>query len=166
MKILETDRLILRQLSLEDAPFILELMNEPGFIQYVADRGLRTTADAAAFLSEKMLPSYSRYGFGFYRVELKNLGTPIGICGLIKRDALDEVDIGFATLERYSGTGYTFEACSAVYQYGRSVLKLPGIVGITAPDNAASQHLLEKLGLRFKGKLHVPGFPTESFLYA
>jgi RimJ/RimL family protein N-acetyltransferase len=75
------------------------------------------------------------------------------------------VDIGFATLERYSGKGYTFEAASAVYRYGRSVLELPAIVGITAPENRVSQHLLEKLGLRFEGKVQVPGFSTESFLY-
>jgi RimJ/RimL family protein N-acetyltransferase len=165
MKILETDRLVLRQLSLDDAAFILELMNEPAFIENVADRGLRTTEDAAAFLSEKMLPSYLRFGFGFYCMELKDCGTPIGICGLIKRDTLDQVDIGYATLERHGGKGYTFEACAAVYVYGREVLGLPAIVAITSPGNRASQHILEKLGMRFRRRVQVPGFPTESFLY-
>ena len=166
MKILETRRLILRQFTLADAPFLLQLMNEPGFIQYVADRGLRTTADAAAFLSNKILPSYERFGFGFYRVEVKDSGAPIGMCGLIKRDMLDEVDIGFATLECYSGRGYTFEASSAVFEYGRSVLGLPAIVGLTAPDNKASQHLLQKLGLRFRESIDLPGYGRESFLFA
>ncbi|HEY2711310.1 MAG TPA: GNAT family N-acetyltransferase [Chthoniobacterales bacterium] len=166
MKILETERLSLRQFDLADAPFLLELMNEPGFIQYVADRGLRTTADAAAFLSKKILPSYERFGFGFYRVELKDSHTPIGMCGFIKRDTLDEVDIGFATLERYSGRGYTFEASSAVFEYGHSVLGLSAIVGLTAPDNKVSQHLLQKLGLRFRESVDLPGYGRESFLYA
>ncbi len=166
MKILETKRLILRQFNVADATFLLELMNEPGFIEYVADRGLRTTADAAAFLSKKILPSYERFGFGFYCMELKDSHTPIGMCGFIKRDTLDEVDIGFAILERYSGRGHTFEASSAVFEYGRSVLGLPAIVGLTAPDNKVSQHLLQKLGLRFRESVDLPGYRTESFLYA
>src|SRR4051812_23578796 len=103
MKVLETDRLILRHLSEADAPFMLELMNEPDFHRFVGDRGLRTTADAGAYLAEKILPSYERFGFGFYLVELKSGGTAIGICGLIKRDTLEWVDVGFSFLEGHRG---------------------------------------------------------------
>src|SRR6478736_1770076 len=99
--ILETERLILSRLTTADAPFILELMNEPGFIEFVADRGLRSDADAADYLSEKILPNYERFGFGFYRVTMKQPETAIGICGLVKRETLDDPDIGFAILERY-----------------------------------------------------------------
>ena len=105
LKILETERLILARLTLADAAFILELMNEPGFIEFVADRGLRTEADAARYLAEKILPNYERFGFGFYRMTLKESGIAIGICGLVKRDVLDNPDIGFSILDRYSRNG-------------------------------------------------------------
>ncbi|MEO7166756.1 MAG: GNAT family N-acetyltransferase [Spartobacteria bacterium] len=165
MKILESERLILRQLTVDDADFMLELMNEPGFIEFVADRGLRTPADAAGYITEKILPSYARFGFGFYRVELKEAGTPIGICGLVKRETLPEVDVGFALLARFCGMGYAFEAATAVLQHARSVLGLTGIVGVTAPGNRESIKLLEKLGLKFQRKIHLPGFGPESLLF-
>jgi RimJ/RimL family protein N-acetyltransferase len=165
MKILETERLALGQLTTEDDAFILELMNEPDFIRFVADRGLRTRADAAAFLSERILPSYQRHGFGFYRVDLKDSETAIGICGLVKRETLDWVDIGFSILERFRGNGYAFEAAQAVMNYGRTVLELPRIVGVTAPDNRVSIRLLEKLGLRFQEKIVLPGYGPESLLF-
>ncbi len=165
MKTIDTERLVLRHLTIEDDAFMLELMNEPDFIRFVADRGLRTKADAAAYLSEKILPSYARYGFGFYRVDLKDSGTAIGICGLVKRETLDWVDIGFSLLERFRGHGYALEAATAVMNYGRNVLKLRRVVGVTAPDNRNSIRLLEKLGLRFQEKIHLPGYGLESLLF-
>ena len=165
MKILETERLILRELTTDDADFMLGLMNEPGFIKYVTDRGLRTPADAAAYISEKLLPSYGRFGFGFYRVELKASATALGICGLVKRDDLEDVDVGFAISERFCGKGYAYEAAAAVMHYGRNVLGLPRIVGVTAPDNRASIHLLEKLGLKLQRRFHLPGYGSESLLF-
>lgn len=165
LKILETERLLLARLTLADTTFILELMNEPGFIEFVADRGLRTEADAARFLAEKILPSYERFGFGFYRVTLKESATAIGICGLVKRDTLDDPDIGFSILERYCRKGYAYEAAVAVMDYGRAVLGLTHICGVTAPDNWTSQHLLEKIGLKFQRKFHLPGYGTESLLF-
>jgi RimJ/RimL family protein N-acetyltransferase len=165
MKVLETERLILRRLTTDDAEFTLELMNEPGFIRYVADRGLRTTADAAAYISEKILPSYARFGFGFYRVDLKESETGIGICGLVKRDTLADVDVGFSILQRFCGNGYAYEAAAGLMSYGHTVLRLPRIVGVTAPGNEASIHLLEKLGLKFQRRIHLPGYGPESLLY-
>ena len=165
LKILETERLILAQLTLADAAFILELMNEPGFIEFVADRGLRTEADAARYLAEKILPNYERFGFGFYRVILKGSETAIGICGLVKREMLDDPDIGFSILERFCRKGYAYEAAVAVMNYGRTALGLTHICGVTAPDNWTSQHLLEKLGLKFRRKFHLPGYGTESLLF-
>ena len=144
---------------------MLALMNEPGFIKYVADRGLRTPADAAAYIAEKILPSYSTFGFGFYRVDLQSSGIAVGICGLIKRNDLDNVDVGFAIRERFCGKGYAFEAAKAVMKYGRTELELPRIVGVTAPGNRISIHLLEKLGLRFEGKVHLAGYGSESLLF-
>ncbi len=165
MKILETERLLLYPLTTKDADFMLMLMNEPGFIKYVADRGLRTSADAAEYISQKIIPSYARFGFGLYRVDLKESKTAIGICGLVKRDTLEEVDIGFSILQRFCGKGYAFEAAAAVMRYGRNVLGLPRIVGVTAPDNRASIHLLEKLGLKRQRKIHLPGYGSESLFF-
>jgi len=163
--ILETERLTLSQLAIADAPFILELMNEPGFIEFVADRGLRNEADAADFLSEKILPNYERFGFGFYRVTLRQSKIAIGICGLVKRETLDDPDIGFAILERYCGKGYAYEAAVAVMEYGRAELGLARICGVTAPQNWVSQHLLQKLGLKFQRRFNLPGYGTESLLF-
>lgn len=165
LKILETERLILARLTIADATFLLEIMNEPGFVEFVADRGLRTEADAARYLAEKILPDYERFGFGFYRVSLKDCGTAIGICGLVKRDVLEDPDIGFSMLERFWRKGYAYEAAVAVMDYGRTVLGLPRICGVTAPENRASQHLLAKLGLKFQRKFHLPGYGTESLLF-
>jgi len=165
MKILETDRLILRCLTKEDAGFILKLMNETDFHRFVGDRGLRTTEHAAAYLVEKILPSYAQFGFGLYRVELKRDRSVIGICGLVKRETLEWVDVGFAFLEGFRGKGYAFEAAKAVMDYGRAVLGLKRIVGVTAPENEISIRLLEKLGLRFEKKIHLPGYGAESLLF-
>ena len=145
---------------------ILELLNEPAFIRFVADRQVRTTAQAAEFIAAKMLPSYAEFGFGFYLVELKESLVPVGICGLIKRDTLDDVDLGFSILERYWRNGYAYEAALAVMDYGKRVLRLPRIIGVTAPDNESSTKLLEKLGLRFEKMIHLPGYGDESKLFA
>jgi RimJ/RimL family protein N-acetyltransferase len=149
VSIIETERLLIRQLNADDAAFILELLNEPGFIKNIADRGVRTLEDARLYIENGPAASYTRNGFGLYAVVLKDSGAPIGMCGLIRRDYWDEIDIGYALLERYWSKGYAYEAASAVMDYGRNVLKLPRIVAITAPDNDASGRILEKLGLRF-----------------
>src|SRR5207342_32952 len=121
----------LSHLTLVDASFMLELMNEPDFIEYVADRGLRTDADAALYLAEKILPSYEKFGFGLYRVDLKDSESTIGICGLLKRDTLDDPDVGFSILSRFCRKGYAYEAATAVLDYGRTVLGLAQICGVT-----------------------------------
>ncbi len=165
MLVLKTERLELHHLEPSDADFILRLLNELGFIRFVADRGLRTRQDAEAYILEKILPSYEKNGFGFYRVDGKEFGAPIGICGLAKREQLEEADIGFAILDRYAGRGYAFEAATATLEYGRKVLGLKSIIGLTAEDNAASQHLLEKMGMRCVGKTSLPGFAHESLIF-
>ncbi len=166
MKVLETERLILRRVTIDDAAFIDDLMNEPAFIENVADRGLRTIADATECVASKILPSYERFGFGFYLVELKQSGVPVGICGLIKRDTLEDVDIGFSILHRFCGHDYAFEAAAAIMTYGRNVLGLPRIVGVAAPGNQISIYLLEKLGLRFERTIYLPGYGSESMYFA
>lgn len=165
MKILKTERLALRQMTTDDAEFMLELMNEPAFIQNVADRNIKTIQDAAGYIASKTLPSYDQFGFGFYMVELKNSDVQIGICGLVKRDALEDVDIGFAFLERFWGNGYAWESAEAVMTYALTELRLTRIVGVTAPNNASSIKLLEKLG-QFEKVIHLPGYGSESKLFS
>lgn len=150
MTILETARLVVRKITIDDAEFILQLLNEPSFLRFIGDKGVRNIADAIQYIQSGPLASYERFGFGQYLVELKESGVPIGMCGLLKRDSLPDVDIGFAFLPSFWSQGYAFETASAVMDYGRSTLGLRRIVAITSPDNAASGRLLEKIGLRFE----------------
>ncbi|RKP44106.1 N-acetyltransferase [Cohnella endophytica] len=149
--VVETERLILRRQTTEDAAFILELMNDPSWIQNIGDRGLRTVEDASNYIVRVALGSYERFGYGFYVAELKDGGVPIGICGLAKRDFLEDADIGYALLPAYWGKGYAYEAASAVMEYARSVLGLGRIVAFTSPGNEASAKLLTKLGMHDEG---------------
>jgi len=151
MTIVETERLVVRRLSSDDAEFILDLLNQPSFLRYIGDKGVRNTDDALRYIQTGPQASYEQFGFGLYLVELKESGAAIGICGLIKRDSLPDVDVGFAFLPDYWSQGYAFESTSAVMTYGREVLGLKRILAITSLDNAASIRLLEKVGLKFEG---------------
>ena len=151
MTVLETERLVLRRLCAADAEFILELLNQPSFLRYIGDKGVRNTEDAVRYIQTGPQASYERFGFGLYLVELKDSEVPIGMCGLLKRETLPDVDVGFAFLPAYWSQGYAFEAAAAVMNYGRAALGLRRIVAITTLDNAASIKLLEKIGLRFEG---------------
>ena len=142
----------------DDAPFILELLNDPSFIRNIGDRGVRTLDGARAYIRQGPLASYERFGFGLWLVELKD-GAPIGMCGLLKRDVLEDVDIGFAYLPAYQAKGYGFEGARAVLDHGRDVLRLQRIVAIVNNDNAPSARLLEKLGMKFERM--VQPFPDE-----
>lgn len=151
LKVLETDRLILRRQTAEDADFVLKLMNEPSWIRFIGDHGLRTTEDARNYILNGAVAMYESLGFGLYLTELKEGNVPIGLCGLIKRDSLEDVDIGFAFLPAYWGKGYAYEAASAVLAHGKEVVGLQRIVAITNPDNESSANLLKKIGLQEKG---------------
>jgi ribosomal-protein-alanine N-acetyltransferase len=166
MKVLETERLVLRRLTPDDAAFMLELVTDPAWIENIGDRGLKTVDDARAYVVEKYVAAYERDGFGHYCVALKDSGTPIGICGLIRREGLEDVDIGFAFLPRYAGLGYASESAAAALAHGRDVLGLGRIVAITLPRNVRSIRVLEKIGLRFERLLRLPGDEDELALYA
>lgn len=165
MKILETARLALRRLTPEDAPFILELLNDPLFLRFVGDKGIRTLEGARGYIINGPMASYAQHGFGLFHVSLRHEGTPIGMCGLLKREALEDVDVGFAYLPQFSGQGYATEAARATLDYGRGVLGLKRIVAITAPDNAGSQNVLRKIGLRHEKTLRLPAYQTDSLLF-
>jgi RimJ/RimL family protein N-acetyltransferase len=166
LKVLETDRLSLRRLSVEDDAFILELVNDPLWLRFIGDRGVRTLEDARSYVLKGPVAMYERLGFGLYLVERKNDGASLGICGLIKRDALDDVDIGFALLPEFRAQGYAYESALAVLAYGRSVLGLKRIVAITSPDNDRSVQLLEKLGFTFEKMIQLPNDSEAVKLFA
>jgi RimJ/RimL family protein N-acetyltransferase len=166
MIVLETERLILRRLEIGDAEFILGLLNDPSFLRFIGDKGVRTLDDARRYISDGPIASYERFGFGLYLTERKDDGAPIGICGLLKRESLADVDVGFAFLPRFWSKGYAFEAASAVMAHGRNVLGLGRIVAITSPDNEASIRLLEKLGMRFESMVRLSEDSSEIRLFA
>lgn len=166
MKIIETERLSLREITDDDAEFILELLNEPGWIKNIGDRGVRNVDDARRYISNSLAASYERNGFGLYLVELKESGASIGMCGLIKRDSLEDVDIGFAFLERFWSKGYAFESASAVMDYAQNALELKRIVAIVSPDNQGSIKVLEKLNLRFEKMIKMPTDTEEIKFFA
>ena len=155
MKVIETERLVLRWLSIADAAFIFELVNEPSWLKYIGDKGVKTLQDAEDYIRKGPIEMYERLGFGLYLVEIKKSGEQIGICGLIKREALEDVDLGFAFLPKFWGKCYAFESASAATSYGRNVLGLPRIAAITSQDNRPSEKLLEKLGFRFERKVRL-----------
>jgi RimJ/RimL family protein N-acetyltransferase len=156
--IAQTQRLRVRRFVTDDAPFIVELLNDPGWIRYIGKRNVRTIEDAKGYLAKGPIDMYARLGFGLYLVELVDTREPIGMCGLIKRPALEDVDIGFAFLPRYAGQGYAFEAATAVMAHARA-LGLDRIVAIVTRDNERSRRLLDRLGFRFE-RLHESGGET------
>jgi [ribosomal protein S5]-alanine N-acetyltransferase len=150
LSVLETGRLILRQLTEEDAEFIVELLNDPAFLRFIGDRNVRTIEDARRYILTGPTAMYARHGIGLLLVEMKDSSTPIGICGLIKRDTLEDIDVGFAFLPVYRGHGYAREATAAVLDHGRNTLGLRRIVAIVNPENVVSARLLHDLGFTFE----------------
>ncbi len=166
LNIAETGRLLLRRLHAKDAAFILKLLNEPSWLRYIGDKGVTTLQSAERYIDNGPVEMYARLGFGLYLVELKEVGEPIGICGLIKRAALDDIDLGFAFLPGFWGYGYAFEAASAVLSYAASMLGISRIVAITSRDNVPSGKLLEKLGFRLEGSVRLQDDGEDLELYA
>ncbi|HDR6298125.1 TPA: GNAT family N-acetyltransferase [Bacillus cereus] len=165
MIVLETERLVLRWFEIKDAPFILELVNDPAWIQFIGDKGIRNLEDAQKYILNGPVDMYNKMGFGLYLVERKEDLIPLGMCGLIKRDSLEDVDIGFAFLEKFRSKGYGYESASAVIEYGVQQLGLKRIVAITTIDNINSGKLLEKVGLRFEKIISESGEDLKLFGY-
>lgn len=150
MKILETERLSLREFNIEDAAFILVLLNNPTWLLYVGDRNIRSLEDAQNYLIHGPIKSYSTNGFGLSLVSLKDSDTPIGMCGLIRRHGLENVDIGVALLPQFTGKGYGVEIATATMIYAKNKLGIEKMVAITSEDNTHSIKLLNKIGLHFE----------------
>jgi RimJ/RimL family protein N-acetyltransferase len=164
--LLETERLNLIELTIDDALFFYNLVNDPDWIRFIGDRKVTTIQDAENYLTERIIPSYTKWGFGFYKVSLQSNNQPIGISGLIDRDGLDHVDIGFAFLPEGRGKGYAFESTKAVLNYAQKELKLDPILGIVNPKNKRSHLLLEKLGMQFKKMILLPNETKEICLFS
>ena len=156
MLVLETDRLTLYHLSTDDASFIIKLVNSSTWLRFIGDRGIKTAKQAYRYLVDGPLASYERFGFGLYLIKLKKGDLPIGLCGLIKRDVLNDPDIGFALLPEFTGAGYAYEAAGAVLTYAKTVLELNRVVAITTEENTHSINLLKKLGLQFENLVTFP----------
>ena len=146
--VIEAPRLRLREMTVADAPFILEVLTDPDFVANVGDRGVHDVAAARSYISDKVLASYRAHGFGLYRVELRASAVALGICGLLRRDSHPDIEIGFAFLPRARGHGYALEAARATLEFARNVLALSRLVALTAPHNQRSIRVLERLGFR------------------
>lgn len=166
MKILETDRLILRRFTEADSAFILELLNEPSWKRYIGDRGIDSLEAARHYIETGPIASYEQHGFGLYAIEQKVDSTRVGMCGLTKREGLDDVDIGFAILSRFEGQGFASEAAAATLEYSRDTLGLTRVVAITSIDNDRSARLLERLGMRFEGMVRLSEDAEQLRLYS
>jgi RimJ/RimL family protein N-acetyltransferase len=164
--VLETDRLVLRHLTLNDATFIVELLTDPSFLRFIGDRGVKDKQSARQYLLKGPIASYEKNGFGLNLVFLKESGDPIGICGLLKRDTLPDVDLGFAFLPAHWRKGYGREAASAMLEHGQRAHGLKRIVAITSPENLASIGLLEKIGLKYEALVRLGSDPKEVKLFA
>jgi RimJ/RimL family protein N-acetyltransferase len=166
METIESERLLLRPLTLEDGEFILQLLNSDGFIKYIGDRNVKTIGHANSYLLSGPLKSYETNGFGLSLVELKTGRTPIGMSGFLKRDYLDHPDIGFAFLPDYTGKGYAYEIVKEIIHYGLHRLQMERILAIVLPENSSSIKLLERVGFRYEENFISPDTNEELRLYS
>lgn len=165
MIVLETERLLIERFTLRDAAFVLRLLNEPAFLLHIGDKGVRNLGQAREYLREGPLKSYRQHGHGLYRVGLKSDGLPIGMCGLLKRDQLPRLDIGYAFLSDHWSKGYAFEAAAAVLENGRETLQLDAVLALISPGNEASIRLAEKLGFKPAGTRKMPSGADEVLVF-
>lgn len=164
--LMETERLRLRAVALSDAELMLAVWNDPAFIRNVVDRGIRTLAQARNAIEHGSQKLFEEYGYGPYCMSLKSDGTQIGICGLFRRENLNDPDIGFAVLPDYCGKGYAGEAAAAVVHYARATLGIETLTAIVSPSNAPSIGLIQKLGLTFERMITMPGEDKAICLYS
>ena len=166
MTIVETPRLRLRELTVDDADFVFRLVNEPSFLSNIGDKGVRNLDDARQFILEGSWTRQERHGYGQFLVELKERGVPIGICGLLYRESLDVTDVGFALLPEYWKRGFAYEAADAMVKYGHSTLGIDKIVGLTSEENLASISVLQKLGMNFERIVKMSADDPGTVLYS
>jgi [ribosomal protein S5]-alanine N-acetyltransferase len=163
--VIETERLILRKFTVDDASFILGLLNTPSWLRFIGDRNVHSVEEAKQFLLNGYLKSYETHGFGFYVAVEKATQNSIGMCGLVKRNTLENVDIGFAFMPEFMGKGYGFEAASATLNYAENVLRLEKVIAIVDPENVVSIALIKKIGLQFERMVRLSADDIELMLF-
>lgn len=163
--LIETDRLVLREFKLDDAEFVLKLVNEPSWLENIGDKNVHTIADAEGYISTGPLQSYQENGYGLWMAELKLQSVPVGMCGLVKREFFSEPDVGFAFLPEYWGLGFASEAGRATLEYAQNTLNISRVLGITSLDNVGSMRVLEKIGLKYEKLVNLPGYQGQSRLF-
>jgi len=163
MIVCESERLIVRHFTLDDSAFIIELLNQESFIRYIADKNVRTVADAENYLLAGPMASYKQFGFGLSMVVLKATNIPIGMCGLLKRDELQHPDLGYAFLPDFCGQGYALEAAKSVLNVGMVAHSLDTILAVTLPNNHNSNRLLQNAGFTQSGTIDL--YDSENNLY-
>jgi RimJ/RimL family protein N-acetyltransferase len=164
--IFKTERLTLRELSIDDTTFIIQLLNSPTFLEFIGDRKVRNEEDAKKYLNDGPLKSYSDFGFGLWLVSLKANETPIGICGILKRVELDHPDIGYAFLPEFTKKGYAFEAAKATLLYAKNAFAIDTVLAITVEKNKSSIQLLNKIGLQFEKLITIKNRGEELMLFS
>ncbi len=163
--VIETERLILRKFTVDDAPFMFALLNTPSWLRFIGDRNVHNVEEAKQFLLNGYLKSYETHGFGFYITVEKSTQNPIGMCGLVKRNTLEDVDIGFAFMPDFVGKGYGYEAASATLNYAENILKLAKVIAIVDPENVVSIALIKKIGLHFEKMVRLSANDIELMLF-
>ncbi len=165
MTLITTDRLVLREFDLEDASFILELVNDQGWLENIGDKNVHSIEDAEQYLLSGPIRSYQENGYGLYMVELKLTNIAVGMCGLVKRDCFKSPDVGFAFVPEYRGLGFASEAGRSVLKYAKSQLSLNRVIGVTSMNNVGSMKALEKMGMQYDSLVSMPGYDEKSRLF-
>lgn len=165
MPVLQTRRLDLRRFTAGDAAFIARLLNDPSWLRFIGDRGVRDEDSARAWIAERLVAAYDKQGFGLWAMQRRDDGALLGMCGLVKRDSLPDIDVGYALLPQFRGAGYAREAAAACLDYGANVLGLERILAITRPGNRSSIRVLESLGMRLERTEQLAGDDHVSMVF-
>lgn len=165
MPVLDTPRLALREFTADDAAFIVELLNDPGWLRFIGDRGVRSEADARAWIDERLVGSYRRHGFGLWAMQRRADGALLGMCGLVRRDALPDADVGYALMPHARGAGYAREAAAACLEHAARRLGMTRVLAITRPDNLSSSATLRAIGMRQIERRVLDGDDHESLVF-
>jgi [ribosomal protein S5]-alanine N-acetyltransferase len=141
-----TNRLSLTLVQAADAAFMMELVNTPGWLEFIGDRNVHSLEDAATYIT-RLINTPDLF---YWVIRNNENNVAIGVVSFLKRGYLDYFDIGFALLPQYKGNGYAFEAASSVLKLALSNPAYPVVLATTLPNNAASIQLLTKLGLQYE----------------
>ena len=167
--LIETPRLIMREFTLDDVDAVFEFSSEHEVMKLTGDPTLTSPEEARSIITDIWLPEYKKYGYARYALVHKGDNKVIGFCGLkyIPPGDLGDnegaPDIGYRMLSKYWGQGLGFEAAQAAMEYGRKTLGLTNIFGDAVVENAASNRILQKLGLKFECRYEHDGWVVNRY---